>query len=240
WAYDAGSRRTVQLQANSTRASYSHDAADRLTRLANIKSDGTTLSSFSYSMDNVGNRTRVIEADGTRVTWTYDDTYQLRGETRGGAHAYDITHTYDPLGNQKLKVDSGTRTTATFDAANQIVYTLDNNGRTTFTFDAGGNQSTQLSPSAARTTQVWDVDNRMTQVRLPGGARNTSTYNGDGQRVQREDSSGLANLVWDQENILLETTSGGLTQSQSTLELQAFESLISQRRSGNSLFHLFD
>src|SRR5262249_17051315 len=113
FAYDNGSRRTVQLNANTTRASYTYDAADRLTRLAHIKTDGTTLSSFDYALDAVGKRMRVAEANGDRVTWTYDDTYQLRRELRSGTMVYDVTHTYDAVGNQTIKTESGARTTVT-------------------------------------------------------------------------------------------------------------------------------
>jgi uncharacterized protein RhaS with RHS repeats len=59
-------RRTVKKLANGTRASFTCDNAGRLTRLANLKSDGTTISSFGYKYDKVGNRTAVLEADGSR------------------------------------------------------------------------------------------------------------------------------------------------------------------------------
>jgi RHS repeat-associated protein len=240
WSYDNASRRTVQYLANGIRASYSYDAADRLKRLANIKSDGTTISSFDYAVDAVGNRTRVAEVNGDRVTWSYDNTYQLRRERRSGANAYDITHTYDAVGNQTLKTDSGARTTYSYDNGNQLVNQLDNSGRTTFTFDPNGNQNAQLKPSTTRTTYVWDVENRMTKALMPAGLRNTFAYNGDGQRVQREDSSGLAKLIWDRENILTETDTGGTTQAQWTLEPRRFGNLISQRRTSVSSFHVFD
>ena len=240
WSYDHASRRTVQYLANGIRASYSYDSADRLTRLANIKSDGTTISSFAYALDAVGNRTRVVEVNGDRVTWSYDNTYQLTREQRSGANAYDITHTYDAVGNQTLKTDSGSRTTYSYDSANQLVNQQDNTGRTTFSFDANGNQSLQVAPDATRTTYVWDIDNRMTRVLLPAGVRNTSAYNGDGQRVQREDTSGLAKLIWDGENILTETDSGGTTRVQVTLEPSFYGNLISQRRSSATSWHLFD
>jgi RHS repeat-associated protein len=238
--YDNASRRTVQLLANGTRASYLYDNADQLKRLANIKSDGTTISSFDYALDGEGNRTRVLEANGDRVTWLYDKTNQLLREIRSGANSYAITHVFDIVGNQTLKIDSGARTTSTFDAANQIINQIDNTGRTTFTFDANGNQSVTLTPIATRTTTTWDIDNRQTKAFLPSGVRNTSLYNGDGQRVQREDSSGMAKLIWDQQYILQETNLGGGTIAQVIVESPSYGNLISQRQGNNSLFHHFD
>src|SRR5438045_717931 len=68
--------------ANTTRSSYAYDNAGRLLRLANLSATSTTLSSFAYKLDAVGNRTRVVEASGDRVTWSYDATYQLKNERR--------------------------------------------------------------------------------------------------------------------------------------------------------------
>jgi hypothetical protein len=36
------------------------------------------------------------------VTWSYDNNYQLTRERRSGANAYDITYTYDPVGNRRV------------------------------------------------------------------------------------------------------------------------------------------
>ena len=57
WTYDAANRTLTQRLGNGVRASYSYDNADRLLTLANITSTGTTLSSFYYALDAVGNRT---------------------------------------------------------------------------------------------------------------------------------------------------------------------------------------
>ena len=93
WSYDAASRVTANLLANGTQASYTYDNADRLLLLANLTSGGTTLSSFNYTYNPVGNRTQVVEANGDVVTWSYDPTYQLTNEQRSGANSYNITYT---------------------------------------------------------------------------------------------------------------------------------------------------
>ena len=72
WSYDAASRVTANLLANGTLASSTYDNADQLLLLANLTSAGTTLSSFNYTYNSVGNRTQVVESNGDRVTWTYD------------------------------------------------------------------------------------------------------------------------------------------------------------------------
>ena len=62
----------MQKLGNRVRASYSYDAADRVTTLANVRPDGTYVSRYDYAYDDTNNKTRVQEADGNRVTWTYD------------------------------------------------------------------------------------------------------------------------------------------------------------------------
>jgi hypothetical protein len=40
---------------------------------------------------------------------------------------------------------------------------------------------------------------------------NTMTYDGEGKRRQYEDGAGLRKFIWDGENLLLQTDSGGTT-----------------------------
>jgi YD repeat-containing protein len=44
---------------------------------------------------------------------------QLLHEGRAGSFQFNTTYSYDPAGNRTLRIDSGVRTTSTYDAANQ-------------------------------------------------------------------------------------------------------------------------
>ena len=129
WSYDAASRVTAQLLANGVRVSNTYDNADHLLLLANLTSTGTTLSSFNYAYNSVGNRTRVLEADGSVVTWSYDPTYQLTNEQRSGTTSYNITYTYDAVGNRTVLVNNGALTTYTYNAANELATSQSSAGR---------------------------------------------------------------------------------------------------------------
>lgn len=239
FGFDAIGRQSVQVLGNSTRASWTYDAANNITRLANIASGGATLSSFSYLVDPVGNRRRVVEASGDRVSWTYDASYQLRSEQRSGVNAYYVTHTWDPVGNRLVKIDGGVRTTATYNAANELVWTNDGTGRTTFTFDGSGNLSRQLSPAVARTSYSWDGENQLSKIILPSSVINTMIYNADGLRVEKDDSTGTTKSVWDGQNVLLDANASNITQALYTLQPKLFGNLLSQYR-GSSSFYQFD
>jgi RHS repeat-associated protein len=231
---------TVNRLANGVRASYSLDKADHITRLANINATGTTLSSFGYLYNAVGNRTRVVEANGDRVSWVYDKTYQLTAERRSGTNSYAKTYTYDAAGNRTRLLDGGSPTTSTYDAANQLTRSQAAAGYTTSTYDGAGNLLKTLAPGNQRTSNTWDGENRLTKVALPSGIVNTMAYNGDGQRVQKQDSSGTTKHVWDEQNIVLETDGSNVVQVVYTLEPVVYGNLISQRRSTTTSFYLFD
>jgi RHS repeat-associated protein len=241
WQFDANSRVAVQRLANLVRVSYAYDNADRLVRLANLTSTGTTITSFVDRWDGAGNRLSRVEQDGTRVTWAYDPTYQLSNEQRGGANSYDTTYAYDPAGNRRLKLDNSIRTTYSYDAANQLQKYDDNTGTTTFAFDTSGNQRLQIkSAGGGTTTNTWDFENRLTKVALPSSVLNTFVYNADNLRVQRQDSSGTLKQIWDDLRILEETDQSNVTQAIYTQSGGAYGDVVSQRRSGAGSYFVFD
>ncbi len=217
-----------------------YDNADQVLLLANLTSAGTTLSSFNYAYNGVGNRTQVVEANGDVVTFGYDPTYQLTNERRSGTNAYNNSYTYDPVGNRTLLLNNGSPTTSTYNAGNELVTSQSSSGVTTSSYDGSGNLLTSLAPGNQRTTNTWDGENRLTQVVLPSGIVDSFTYNGDGQRVQKQDSTGTTKHVWDRQNILQETNASNIIQVVYTLEPLLYGNLISQSRGGTDSFYLFD
>jgi RHS repeat-associated protein len=240
WSYDAASRVRQSLLANGVTISNTYDAADRLLLLANLGSGGTTLSSFNYTYNAVGNRMQVLEATGNVVTWSYDRTCQLTNEQRSGANAYNITYAYDPVGERTLLLNGGAATTSTYNAANELVTSQSSAGVTSITYDGNGNLLTTRAPGNQWTTNTWDGENRLARAALPSGIVDSFTYNGDGQRVQKQDSTGTTNHVWDEQNIILETNASNIIQVVYTLEPAYYGNLISQSRSGVDSFYLFD
>jgi RHS repeat-associated protein len=240
YTYDAASRTTGIKLANATRSSYAYDNSDRLLRVANLGTVGSTLSSFAYAYDGVGNKRRVVEASGARVTWAYDKTYQLMNEQRSGSNSYNITYTYDKVGNRLVMINGGVRTTSVYDAANELTKSLATGGTTTYTYDLNGNQLSILTPASQRTTNIWDYENRLIQASLPSGVIDRFAYNADGQRVQKIDSSGTTNFLWDAENIILETNASNVVQGVYTIEPIYYGNILSQYRNITSAYYLYD
>jgi len=239
FSYDLAGRQTLRHDARGVKITQT-DNGDRLTRLSNLKPDNTTLSSFRDTWDNGGNRTSRIENNGDRVTWSYDDTYQLTRERRSGANAYDVTYSYDGAGNRRTKLESGVKTTYTCDGANQLNKYLDNTGTTTLTYDEVGNQRTEKTPAGALTTNTWDHERRLTRLLLPSSLRNTMLYRPDNLRVELQDSTGTTRSVWDGQKVVLEADGSNATQAVYSLTDGAYGDLISQRRGSTSSYFAFD
>ena len=64
---------------NGTCAYHAYDAAGRLSRLENRKSDATVISRFEFARDPNGNITRSLREDGSCWYYAYDGLQRLTG-----------------------------------------------------------------------------------------------------------------------------------------------------------------
>ena len=125
-----------------------------------------------YTLDPTGNRTAVVEHDGRRVDYAYDELYRLIGETitirrRSGNRTID--YTYDPVGNRLTRDDSAEGVTAyTYDDNDRLLTeTLAGDDDHATSYDDNGNT---LSKTSA-TDQVfydWDFENRLVAADTDG------------------------------------------------------------------------
>jgi RHS repeat-associated protein len=209
-----------------------------VTQLVNAKSDGTTLTSHDYAYDSLGSPTSMVDSGGDRTTWTYDALSRLTRERRSGTNAYDITYTYDPVGNRATKLTGGVTTTYTYDAADELTVANAGGTRTTFTYDANGNALTQ-NAAGTWTTMTWGYEDEMKTVQS-GGATATMTYDGDFMRRKRQEGATTANYLWDGAQVLVETDGSNNTVARYTLAPFRFGDLLAQRRSAASRWYHFD
>jgi YD repeat-containing protein len=218
-----------------------YNAAGWVSDVDHLKSDNSIIQTFDYTFDNVGNRRSRVDADGNRVTWTYDATYQLTEEHRTGTNGFQTTFTYDPTGNRLTEEADGALTTSTYNAANQLLVTQDSLGdRTTYAYDDAGNQRTKEEPSGDLTTNTWNVENELIQAELPTGTLVTYTYNSDLLRVSREADLDNAGYIWDKKNLLHETDEFGDPQLDYHYEQQEYGNLISRREDTETTYYHFD
>lgn len=177
----------VFVNGVTTANTYDSTNLYRLTNRTTTKtSSGTKHQDLSFTYDNVGNITQIIDTSNTNsakaANYGYDDLYRLTSATITNAAAggnYTHTTSYDALGNISSKSDIGTylyqgnsgTNYANPDAAtsiNGVTYTYDNNGNIT------GNGTF---------SNTWDYKNQLSQTTV-GGTTVNYYYDDSGNRVR--------------------------------------------------------
>lgn len=180
YTYDNAANLIKAEFPNNTWTDYGYDTADRLTSVVNKKAGPTTISSFTYTLDKIGNRTQMVELTGTH-TYQYDALYRLTQVTYPGPQTDG--YTYDALGNRLTK----NGTTYTYDAADQMLTA----GGINYGYDNNGNQTSRGSD-----TFTYNHDNLLTSS-VVSDVTSSSVYNGDGLRVSHTIAGQTTNYTWD-------------------------------------------
>jgi len=210
YGYDNADRLTSVQYPNSTSASIGYDNADRLTNLTNSSVVSGTLSTFTYTLDDVGNRLQVVDGDGT-TSYSYDDLYRLTQVDYPVGTPTNVGYAYDAMGNRTVMTTTSA-ITYTYDAADRLLAS----GPITFTWDNKGNM---LSKGDA--TFSYDYANRVVEA-ISGTQTITFTYNGDGVRVGKCVDGACTTYIQDVAAplpIVLVSTTGG----QDTLYTYGFD-----------------
>jgi YD repeat-containing protein len=184
--------------ANGVVTTYQYDAASQLLSLAH-QLGATTIDSFAYTYDKVGNRKTKVDNAGT-ANYAYDALNRLTQAANPLPSNTLETFTYDPVGNRTTSNQNGF---SVFNSANQLLedtnftYQYDNNGNTT-----------RKTPKVAGpiTTYEYDAENKLVRV-VSNGTTANYKYDGLGRRVEKEVlnvGSTVTRYVYDNEDILLE------------------------------------
>src|SRR5207249_11771157 len=129
FTYDALGRRTSMTHANGVVTSYTYDTSSQLMTLGH-QLGTTTINSFAYTYDKVGNRRGKTSRDGLH-DYTYDVLNRLTQASNPLPSNPLETFNYDPVGNRANSNQNGS---STFSQANQLLedanvtYQYDNNG----------------------------------------------------------------------------------------------------------------
>lgn len=157
---------------NGTQENRRYDTLNRLVYLENQAADGDLISSYTYTLDKVGNRMSVMENDGRKVNYTYDELYRLTQEKVLDAVNGNRTsgYVYDNVGNRLTKTETvnGTTTTTgyTYDANDRLLReTVNGQITTTYTYDDNGNTLTKTEPGQ-ETRYTWDDQNRLVAAEI--------------------------------------------------------------------------
>lgn len=219
YEYDSLGNRTKVTYPNGCKANYTYDSLNRLTKLENVASDGTTiLSSYTYTLGAAGNRQKVVEHTGRTVDYTYDNLYRLTEEkiTCDPNGANDIiSYTYDSFGNRSSKTDSAGQVTYIYDHNDRLVIEIGSGYTYTYSYDNNGNR-TEKDDDTISIDYTFDYDNRLVSVNKAASSI-TYMYDIDGLRISQEVEGEQTHYLFDKNRahaqVLEERTSSGTMQA---------------------------
>jgi len=164
--------------------------ANELYRLRNkvTTNNVNNFQDITYTYDQIGNITQIVDASDTNAgktaTFTYDDIYRLKSATIINSQNnadYVQTYTYDGLGNIVNKSDQGNYL---YQGTNPHAVT--NVGGQTISYDNNGNVINN-----GEITFTWDYKNRLVETENIQNQNTTAYgYDHDGQRIYKSSQSG--------------------------------------------------
>jgi RHS repeat-associated protein len=210
--YDPASNLLNMSYPNGASVGFQYDPANRLVQVLNTYrgSTGNPISSFTYTLDPVGNRLLVADGSGKVTSYGYDSLNELTSVTVADKLT---SFSYDPVGNRLSLAAPGTLVSYSYDADDRLT----SSSIATFTYDANGNETginPAVDPPAARAnrlvsghglrrhrrrrrrrfsalaaaqvpppiTYVYDAANRLSRASGPSGV-SAFSYDGDGTRL---------------------------------------------------------
>jgi len=159
YTYDAAGRLTGVVNANGTTVAYSYDAGGRLIGLTNAKGDGTIISSYTYTLDPLGNHVSVVQDEplepiitGQEITYSYDAENRMTGA--GG-----VINTFDSNGNMTAKGGD----TFTYDYNDRLIQSNVGGMVTQYNYDGLGNRMRKIEGGVEK-RYVLDVNKNLPNV----------------------------------------------------------------------------
>lgn len=191
YSYDEASNltKTTLPSGNGYLESRTYDRAGRLTAVQNTKGT-STLSSFTYTLDAVGDPTTITGSAGT-TTYGYDNRDRLTSvcfkSKCPSPNDPFIRWTYDPVGNRLSEARPGNTTNYSYNADDELTAA----GTTSYGYDANGNET-----SAGSRSFTYDLANRLAST-VNAGTTTTYGYDGDGKRLKMVSGATTTNYLWD-------------------------------------------
>ena len=231
FTYDSLGRRTSVTHANGVVTSYIYDAASQLLTLGH-QLGATTINSFAYTYDKVGNRKSKTSRDGLH-DYTYDVVNRLTQAGNPFPSNPLETFNYDPVGNRTNSNQNGS---STFNQANQLL----EDANVTYQYDNNGNLIQKIAKvGGAVTTYEYDAENKLVRVVSPSNTANYK-YDGLGRRGEKEVIAGItttSRYVYDHEDILLELNGSNTIVARYTHGPGVDEPLIMEKNNQSFYYH---
>ena len=154
---------------------------------------------LTLTYDENGNRKSVLNLEGQRSTYTYDEKDRLTQDVTIGINTHTYNYTYN-LNDDRLTSSENGLTTSTYAASGKLVTSLDSDGIKTYTYDDNGNLILVLAPTDNEiATMTYDEENMMAghhhTTTKPTATRATYTYSDNFKRTEIVDGA-ISTIIW--------------------------------------------
>jgi RHS repeat-associated protein len=196
--------------ANGSVTTNTYDPAKlyRLVKKVTTIAGGDHAQDLSYTYDNDGNITQILDASNTdtakTATYAYDDLNRLTSAAitavAPGQSEYAQSYSYNAIGDILSRTETiGTSTPVTYAYAYEgntggsfanphgVTSISDGTNTTAFTYDNNGNELTR----AADLTNIWDYNNRLIQVSAKTFT-DVYAYDASGERIMTDSTKHTA------------------------------------------------
>lgn len=182
--YNENDQPTAITYGNGVTTTNTYDVAQRYWLTDRETTNGTdALQDLTYTFDNVGNITQVVDASDLKTaltaTYGYNDFHQLTSASTTGSVSpysdYSNTYVYNALGNMTSQTGIGTMTYGDVDHP----HALTGYGSVTLAYDDNGNLVSNGTKAL-----TWNYRNEMTSF-YSGSVTTDYLYDQDGDRVRK-------------------------------------------------------
>jgi RHS repeat-associated protein len=199
---------------NGTAEVIVYDPLGRIDVMKTVKIDPVTeaelevLASYDYEVDDAGNREEVIDHNGRKVEYEYDELNRVIEEKisnplDASEDGRTITYVYDAVGNLDYKGDTvAGDTDFVYNRLNQLVKSIYNGEETIYTYDDNGSLDTRVVGDYS-VDYDWENDgeNRLQSVVINDGGTITNIeyeYNEQGIRTSKKVNGVETNYLIDE------------------------------------------
>lgn len=173
---DDGSVEKIEY-GNGTYVTFDYDDAGRLTGLANKKSNGKVINSYDYTLDDLGNHTKVTKNEplpilpfhSSTTSYDYNDANRIQ-------YAGDENYSFDKNGNMTGRSGGKKNYTYTFDDLDRLTKVTGNNYNASYVYDIVGDRRAKTL-NGTTTRYVLDINSSMSNVLIEtDGNNNPKNY----------------------------------------------------------------
>jgi RHS repeat-associated protein len=171
YQYDAAGNLLQVDYPNGTTASYAYDNRNRLTAMTNFAPNNTVISTYAYTLDGVGNRTRTDLNEPMMPSYnaeTINYTYTLGNIL---ASADGATYTHDANGNRTSKTNATNVTSYTYDSLNRLTQTSTSSRQIQYIYNGLGQRTGKID-NGVQTNYLIDPNGILPQVLAETDASN--------------------------------------------------------------------